>query len=490
MNISNARCKRRCHSKSYLLSGLNAIYITQALFNGCFYGVKAIFVLYAIHHYSFSETEAIGLFVAFMTLCYGTSLIGGYIADHGMGVKNTIMLGGILSSLGLLCILWPSQDAFFLGLALASLGSGFSKPNISAALGLLFKDPKDPSKDRAYSIFYMAMNFGGLVFPVSCGFVGQTYGGNYGVALIAAILMGATCFVYKTMRFHPSHTEKPIPFGNRIFWGILFLTILLYLLFRYRDYFHGLMGIITGGSIIYLGKIICQCTPQERKDVSRVILYALSFSLFCALFEQAGTSMMLFYEKAIDRNVMGTVIPPSAFLSLDPLLILVFGPVFLFLSGRCLERKKPIEGFVKIGCGFLGAALCFGILALSAYLSHGALISPLWIIGAGLIQVMAEFWVAPVSFAKISQYAPPRYQSVLMSFWLMAIAYGHYFAGFIAQFSLSGAIPWADSSVMAGGTAFLQHCKKKRKIPAGNRRQNSFNLQPFYPEGPISGGQP
>jgi POT family proton-dependent oligopeptide transporter len=287
--------------------------------------------------------------------------------------------------------------------------------------------------------------------------VGQTYGWNYGVALIAVIFMGTTCFVYKTMRFHPSHIEKPIRFGNRIFWGTLFLTTLLYLLFRYRDYFHGLMGIITGGSIAYLGRILCQCSSRERKDVSKVILYALSFALFCALFEQAGTSMMLFYEKAIDRNVMGTLIPPSAFLSLDPLLILVLGPVFLFLSGRYLGKKKPIAGFVKIGCGFLGAALCFGILALSAYLSQGSLISPLWIVGAGLIQVMAELWVAPVSFAKISQYAPPRYQSVLMSFWLMAIAYGHYFAGFIAQFSLSGASLLASANSFERYQTFFSH---------------------------------
>lgn len=455
MNITNTRYK--CHPKPHFLGGFNAIYITQALFNGCFYGIRAIFVLYAIHHYSLTEGEAISLFATFMILCYGTSLMGGYIADHGLGVKNAIMLGGILSSLGLLCVLWPSQDAFFFGLALASLGSGFLKPNISTAIGLLFKDPKDPGKDKAYSIFYMAMNLGGLVFPVIGGFVGQTYGWNYGIALIAVVFMGATCFVHKTMRFHPSHTEKPIRFRNRIFWGTLFLTILLYLLFRYQDYFHGLMGIITCGSIAYLGRIFCQCSPRERKDVSRVILYVLLFALFCTLFEQAGTSMMLFYEKSINRNVMGMIVPSSAFLSLDPLFILIFGPVFLFLSARYLEKKKPIEGFIKIGCGFLGAALCFGVLALSVYLNQASLISPVWILGAGLIQVMAELWVAPVSFAKISQHAPPRYQSVLMSFWLMAIAYGHYFAGFIAQLSLSEAVPLSSGNSFERYQAFFSH---------------------------------
>ena len=427
------------YPRSYV-SGFTAVYITQALFNGCFYGIKAIFVLYAIHYYSLTEGEAISLFAAFMILGYGTSLVGGYIADQGLGVKNAIILGGILSSLGLWCILWPSPDAFFLGLALSSLGSGLSKPNISTAMGLLFADPKDPAKDKAYAIFYMAMNFGGLVFPVIGGFVGQTYGWNYGVAFMATVFMAATGFVHKAMRFHPQHAEKPVRFRNRIFWGIFCLIAVLYLLFRYRDYFHGLMGIITCGSIAYLGRIISQCNAEERKDVFKVILYVLLFALFCTLFEQAGTSMMLFYEKAIDRTVMGMVIPPSAFLSLDPLYVLLMGPVLLLLSARYLEKKKSIEGFVKMGCGFVAAALCFGVLALSACGTAAPLISPLWLVGAGLIQVMAELWVAPVSYAKISQYAPPRFQSVLMSFWLMAIAYGHYFAGFIAQLSLNDAV--------------------------------------------------
>jgi dipeptide/tripeptide permease len=70
---------------------------------------------------------------------------------------------------------------------------------------------------------------------------------------------------------------------------------------------------------------------------------------------------------------------------------------------------------------------------------------------------MAELWVAPVSFAKISQYAPPRYQSVLMSFWLMAIAYGHYFAGFIAQFSLSDANSLPSDNPFECYQAFFSH---------------------------------
>ena len=421
-------------------SGFNAIYITQSLFNGCFYGLKAIFVLYVINGHLLKETQAISLFSTFMVLCYGTSLVGGYIADKGLGVKNTIMTGGIFSVLGILCILSPSQDLCFLGLALTSLGSGFMKPNILISVGLLFENPEDSRKDRAYTFLYIAMNVGGLIAPVVCGFIGQTYGWHYGIMLIAAVFAGGTYFVYKTMRFHPTYKEDLTLSKIKLLGGNLFLVILLYLLFKYQGYFHSLMGIITCGSMVCLGTIFYQCNVPERKNILTIILYIFLFAIFCALFEQAGTSMLLFYEKAVDRQVMGTVIPASTFLSLDPLFTLLFSPVFLALSVKYLEKTNPLNGAVKMGCGFLCAACSFGILALSIS-ANTLLISPLWIVAATFIQVLGEFWVVPSSFSKISQYAPPRYQSLLMSFWPMAIAYGHYFAGFIAQFSLKDATP-------------------------------------------------
>jgi POT family proton-dependent oligopeptide transporter len=408
------------------------------LFNGCFYGAKAIFVLYAIDQFSLNEAKAINLFATFMVLCYGTSLIGGYIADKGLGVKKTVMLGGVFSAIGFLFILCPLPDLYFFGLALTSLGSGYFKPNLLTAGGLLFKDPKDPRNERVYSFIYVAMNLGSFIAPIICGFVGKTWGWHYGIILVALVFIGATYFVYKTMQFHPTYKERLTLSKSRLLGGNLLLIVLLYLLFRYQDYFHSLMGMITCGSIICLGTILYKCTPQERIDVLTIMAYILLFALFCALFEQAGTSMLLFYEKAVDRQVLGTVIPASAFLSIDPLFVLLFSPILLSLSARYLEKTRPLDGFVKMGCGFLLAASTFGILALSTHNSAFP-ISPLWIVAATFIQVIGELWVAPVSFSKISQYAPSRYKSVLMSFWSIAIAYGHYLAGFMARFSLKDA---------------------------------------------------
>lgn len=419
------------------LSSFNSIYLTQPLFNAGFYGLKSVFVLYVIGLLSLTEAEAISLFATFMTLSYGTSMIGGYLADQGLGVKNAVTLGGILMGLGLGCVLFPSQDFCFLGLALMGLGSGFFKPNLLTAVGLIFENPRDPKKDRAYSITYIAGNIGTFTVPALCGFVGKIYGWHYGLLLVAGVFITATYIFHKTMRFHPSYKRPTAVFSQAKLWCITLILIpFLYLLFKYRTSFHGMMGVIAFGSMIYLGKIIYQCQGQERKDVLSIIFYILLFGLFVILFEQSGSSLLLFLEKAVNRNVMGVVLPSSTILSLEPLFVLVWGFVLLPLSSRYLEKTRPISGFVKTGCGFLFVALSFWILALGTYQDSGASIPLLWVAGAMFIQTLGELWIVPISLSRISQYSPPRLQSVLMSFWPMAIAWGHYFGGFVAQFSL------------------------------------------------------
>jgi POT family proton-dependent oligopeptide transporter len=427
MNITNLK---------QLTSGFNMIYLTQPLFNACFYGIRAIFVLYVISRFSLTEGQAISLFATFMTLCYATSLIGGYIANKGLGVKDTSILGGILTVAGLLCILSPAEDCCFLGLALISLGSGCFKPNLMTAVGMIFEDPKDPRKDRAYSIMYMVGNLGMILILPLCSFVEKDWGGYYAILLLGLIFTVATYLVYKTIRLHPSYQEKQTLTKSQLFWGILFLIAVLYLLFKYRDYFHGLMGILTCASIVYLGKIYIQCNGGERRSVLTVMAYILLFAVCASFGEQAGSSMVLFYKKAVNRHVFGFEIPSSALLSLGSIFVLICMPLQSFLSARYLEKTKPLNGFVKMGCGFIAFALGYLIISFSAWQGQGSLIPLFWIALAVFIQIAGELWIAPISMSKVSQHSPARLQSIMMSFWPMAIAYGHYFGGLIAQFSL------------------------------------------------------
>ncbi|MBP9692947.1 MAG: peptide MFS transporter [Alphaproteobacteria bacterium] len=419
--------------------GFGSLFATQACFNFSFYGLKSIFVLYSISQFSLPESEAISLFAILMALSYGTSLLGGWIADNCLGTKSTIILGGLLQAGGVSFLMLPNKDLYFFGLALISLGSGCFKPTLSTSVGMLFDDPRDHQKDKAYSTFYIAMNLGSFIAPLACGFVSKTYGGYYtSLLLIIATLIGGVVLFYEKTIFKQEKNlimNKKSFVSHPLFMGmaLLFLVFGVSFLFKYHESFTHLMGTIAIGSFVYLGRIFYQSNPQERKDVLKIILYILLFTLFCSLFEQAGSSLLLFFDKAVDRNILGMTIPASAFLSLDPIIILTFGPLFILFSEKIF--KNNVDGLVKIGVGFLFVSLSFMVLALGCA-QTSSLVSPLWVGSAIFLQTIAELLIVPIGFSNISKLAPPRFRSIMMSFWLMAIAYGHYFGGFIAQFSL------------------------------------------------------
>lgn len=419
-------------------SDSRSIYLTQPLFNACFYGLKAVFVFYVMQQFSLSEAESISLYSTFMTLCYGTALIGGYLGDQWLGIRNTVILGGILASSGLLlCVLAPSLDVCFLGLAVMALGSGCFKANLLASVGLMFGNPKDPAKDRAYSIIYTWMNVGIFVFVPVCGWFGKTFGWDLGVVFVAIVFMAVTFLYYRSMKLRISGKQKGISAGLKLCGGLLSLVAFLYALFKNPGTFHGAVGIIVAAAMGYLGLILYRCTPQERKGVWASIGYLLLFMLFAGLFEQSGTSLLLFYEKAVDRQMMGLVIPASFFISLGSFFILFCSPPLLFLFARYWEKTKPIHGFVKSGYGFLLAALGFWILALSISETNACLVSPSWVVLTIFVWTVAELLIVPVGMSQISRNAPERYQSIMMSFWTVSIACAHYIAGIIAKFSVA-----------------------------------------------------
>ena len=434
--------------------GFEGLFKTQIFFNFSFYGLKSIFILYVIAQFSLSEKEAIGCFATLMALSYATSLIGGWIADNKLGIKNTIVLGGLLQALGIFCLTFSEKELFFLALALISLGSGFYKPNLSTSVGMLFENPRDSQKDKAYSTYYIAMNLGSFVGPLLCGFVGKVYGGHYNsLLLIAVTLVGGVYLFYQKLNFKQEKEKTSLKnplFSHSGFLGVCFIALIgiLYFLFKYHGSFSHLMGVIAIGSILYLGKIFYQSNPQERRDILNIILYILLFTLFCALFEQAGSSLMLFFDKAVDRQIFGLELPSAVLLSLSPIFVLICSPFLILFSEKILEKNNPMDGLLKIGVGFILTGLSFVILAVSC-MTNNDFVSPLWVIGAIFIQTLGELLIVPIGFSNISKLAPPRFRSLMMSFWLMAIAYGHYFGGFIAKFSVN------DSAV--SGNAFANY---------------------------------
>lgn len=84
----------------------------------------------------FSQEQAFVTFGAFAALVYGLISIGGYVGDHLLGTKRTLVLGAIVLAIGYfmtgMSLLKP--DLIFIALGTIAVGNGLFKANPASLL--------------------------------------------------------------------------------------------------------------------------------------------------------------------------------------------------------------------------------------------------------------------------------------------------------------------------------------------------------------------
>ena len=159
--------------------GLYVLFFTELWERFSFYGMKTLLMLYMINHFFWSQENASYLLGVYTLLAYGLPVAGGLIADHWLGSRRAVLVGGILLSMGHIIMAIEVMWCFYTALALIIAGVGLLKPNVSTQVGSLYK-PGDERRDGAFTIFYMGINLGALFGPLLCAWLQTNYGYSYG----------------------------------------------------------------------------------------------------------------------------------------------------------------------------------------------------------------------------------------------------------------------------------------------------------------------
>ena len=81
-------------------------------------------------------------------------------------------------------------------------------------------------------------------------------------------------------------------------------------------------------------------TSGEWSRIGAIFVLFIFAILFWAGYEQAGSTLNLFGDRATRTEVLGWSFPSSYFQSLQPLFIITFAPVFAWLWLR-MGRRQP-----------------------------------------------------------------------------------------------------------------------------------------------------
>ena len=213
--------------------GLAYLAFTEAWERFSYYGMTALLVLYMVnqlllpghieHVAGFAgfrhalegvfgplSTQALAsqIFGLYSGFVYFTPVLGGWVADRWIGQRSAVVLGALGMAGGHIAMAF--DQSFLLALLLLVVGSGLLKGNISAQVGGLYPKDDETRRTRGFAIFSTAINFGAVVGPLVCGFLGERYGWHLGFGTAAIFMLGGLVTYLSGYRHLPAKVERKI----------------------------------------------------------------------------------------------------------------------------------------------------------------------------------------------------------------------------------------------------------------------------------------
>jgi amino acid/peptide transporter (Peptide:H+ symporter), bacterial len=176
--------------------GLATLFFTELWERFSYYGLRALLVLFMTAPagaaatnpgLGFGTEKATAIYGLYTAFVYLLALPGGWVADNMWGQRRSVFVGGCIIAAGHFSLAGPviglpEIPFFYLGLVLIVVGTGLLKPNISTMVGDLYPEG-GARRDAGFSVFYMGINFGAILGPTLCGYLGEGISWHWGFSL-------------------------------------------------------------------------------------------------------------------------------------------------------------------------------------------------------------------------------------------------------------------------------------------------------------------
>jgi POT family proton-dependent oligopeptide transporter len=331
-------------------------------------------------------SQIFGLYAGFV---YFTPVLGGWIADRWIGQRSAVILGALCMSGGHIAMAFDST--FLLALALLVIGSGLLKGNISAQVGALYPAAEEARRTRGFAIFSTGINFGAVIGPLVCGFLGTRYGWHVGFATAALFMLAGLATYLSGYRHLPAKVDRHLISHERM-------------------------------------------TTADWKVV-RALLGVMAIAIFQSIaYYQLANVLPVWLEQHGNMNAWGFIIPIPWYQSIDPLFSILFVPV-LFALWRWQQAHggEPSE-LGKIGQGAWLCA-CANLVLVAAIVAAGSQkVLWVWPFLYCALQGIAFLYYWPTLLALVSRAAPRKVNATMMGICFLTLFIANNLIGWIGTF--------------------------------------------------------
>ena len=167
-------------------------------------------------------------------------------------------------------------------------------------------------------------------------------------------------------------------------------------------------------------------------------LYVL-IAPFWGLFDQTATSWVL-QAKKMDRvlwlgNSVHWEVLPSQLQAINPMLVMIFIPLFSYGVYPLVGRVAAVTPLRKIAVGLFVTAAAFAVPAwVESRITAGATPHIVWHLAAYVLITAAEIMVSITVLEFSYTQAPKKMKSFIMSLYLLSISLGNQFTALVNRF--------------------------------------------------------
>jgi POT family proton-dependent oligopeptide transporter len=464
-----------------------------------YYTMLAIFLLYLQAKFGFSSALAGQIYGGFIAGIYFMPFFGGILADK-FGFGKMITSGIVVMFLGYLLLSLPFFTAIDLGtekvtmlmaLVLIAVGTGLFKGNLQVLVGNLYDDPQYQSqRDNGFSLFYMAINIGGMFAPIAANRMVShfgTYNAGFAVACVSLIVSIAIYWIFRPWYRHADVSAKKSVANtsvveltseqvkSRIVALLLVFAVVVFFWMSFhqngaamtlfaRDYTQqsvfgidrlsfNIWNLVAIVVAVYATFSIFQSEKTRGKIISLVVVCAAAAGLY-----------FNYTSQPVEVSAA-----PELFQQFNPFFVVCLTPISMAIFAYLGKRKKEPSTPFKIGLGMVVAAVGFVVLAVASIglpspsilppveagqepigLAAGLRVSPNWLIGTYLVLTFGELLLSPMGISFVSKVAPPKYKGMMMGCWFAATAIGNYLVSVIAGIWETGMPLWLIWGVLIG----------------------------------------
>jgi len=363
-----------------------------------YYGMRAILVVFMTGMIfnaqgeldPMGEAEAKTYFHIFASAVYFFPFVGAILADAWLGKYRTIIWLSLVYCGGHVALaLDHTRVGLLVGLTLIAIGSGGIKPCVSANLGDQFGSRNRHLLAKAFSWFYFAINVGAFCSMMLTPTLLEHYGPSVAFGVPGILMFVATI----------------------IFWA------------GRHQYAH-----IPPDKVGVLQELK---SPEAWRAILKLSGIYLFVAFFWSLFDQTSSAWVL-QAQHMDRNWMGIEWLPSQIQAINPILILLFIPLFVYVIYPLLSRCMELTALRKMSIGFF---VTVGAFMISAYIEQmivqGQTPPIAWQLLAFVVITAAEVMVSITCLEFSYTQAPLKLKSLVMGLFLLSVSVGNGFTALV-----------------------------------------------------------